>query len=225
MTEPRTATVARVEHAALEQSILALEHDAVLEAAHTRAGQYCQLVLDAPALDGHFALIDPPGAGPLRFLLRAGGPAADALRQIPAGTRIRVHGPMGPGFPVERAQGRDVLLVSAGAGLAAIRPVLLLLVPYGAKNVWLYHGTRTLAHVPFARDLEHAHRQGARVTLAVSREPGAAFAGRVHAAIARDRPDLRGAVAFLCGQSAMVDTLRDELPSFGLDPGEIYVNY
>jgi NAD(P)H-flavin reductase len=226
MTHTRVLRVAHVEFAARDQSILALEHDAVLEAGYTRPGQYCQLGLADPPIDGYFALIDPPASGPFRFLLRAGGPAADALRTVQAGAAITVRGPLGDGFPVERAQGRDVLLVSAGAGIAAIRPLLLSLMPYTARRVWLYHGTRTLAHVPFARDVEHAQKLGAHITITTSQEAKVeAITGRVQHALERDRPDLRNAVAFVSGMPAMVDALRNVLPKLGLAPEAIYLNY
>lgn len=227
-TDLRVLRIAHLEPAAQEQAILAFEHDAVLEAEYLRPGQYCQLGLEAAGLEGYFALIDPPGAGPFRFLLRAGGPAADALRAVPAGTPVTVRGPLGDGFPLERAQGRDVLLVSAGAGLAALRPVLLSLWPYSARRVWLYHGTRTLAHLPFARELEHARQQGAHVTVTTSQEPTpplTVLAGHVQEALEREQPDLRNAVAFVSGMPAMIDALRGVLPKLGLAPEHVYLNY
>lgn len=229
--EFRPARIARIEHVATDQTILALEHDAVLEAAHTRPGQYCQLGfaagLGAAATQSYFVIVDPPGAGPLRFLLGAGGPTASALRAVEPGTEIAARGPLGQGFPVEQAHGRDVLLVSAGSALAAIRPVLVSLMPYTARRVWLYHGARTRAHVPFREDLEHARHQGASVTLVLSREAPAPaeVAGRVQDAIARDGPDLGNAVAYVAGMAEMVDSLRELLPRLGLPPERLYLNY
>lgn len=226
MTDLRTVAIARIEPAAKDQSILSLARDAALEAGYTRPGQYCQLALLDPPIDGHFALLDPPGVNPFRFLLRAGGPAADALRKAPVGTTLGVRGPLGEGFPVERAQGRDVLLVSAGAGIAAIRPLLLSLAPYTGRQVWLFHGTRTLAHVPFALDLERAHKQGAHITLTESRAEGAeGIAGRVQHALERAKPDLHNAVAFVSGMPSMIDALKAVLPKLGLAPDSIHLNY
>jgi sulfhydrogenase subunit gamma (sulfur reductase) len=225
-TAVRTVAVARLEPSAREQAVLTLERDAALEAGHTRPGQYCQLSVPSASIEGHFVLIDPPGAGALRFLLRAGGPAADALRALPVAAPIGVRGPLGDGFPVEHAVGRDVLLVSAGAGIAAIRPLLLSLLPHTARRVWLYHGTRTLAHVPFTRDLEHAQKQGAHVTITVSQLPGASeLTGRVQHAIERDKPELVNAVAFVSGMQAMVDAVRVVMPKLGLPAERIYLNY
>lgn len=221
----RDARIARLDPAAREQTLLSLEHDPVLEAAYSRPGQYCQLRLETAGIEGHFVLVDPPGSGPLRFLLRAGGPAADALRETEAGSHLAVRGPLGEGFPIERAQSRDVLLVSAGSGLAAIRPVLLGLMPFGARRVWLYHGTRTLEHVAFLDDLERAELEGLQLTITSSRGDSGALGDRVQHAIERDRPDLSHAVAFVSGMQGMVDALRNELPKLGLARDAIYLNY
>jgi sulfhydrogenase subunit gamma (sulfur reductase) len=229
--DTRRARIARIEPTAKDQSILSLEHDAVLEAGHIRPGQYCQLGLAAlvhvSAVQSYFVLIDPPGAGPLRFLLQAGGPVADALRSIAPGTEVSVRGPLGPGFPVELAEGRDVLLVSAGSGIAATRAMLVGLMPFTARRVWFYHGARTLAHVPFGPDLERAHKLGAKVVVAVSREgPFKDTAqSRVQHALERDKPDLRNAVAFVAGMPEMVDALRVILPKLGLLPERMHLNY
>jgi NAD(P)H-flavin reductase len=221
----REAHIARLEPAARDQSLLALEHDPVLEAAYTRPGQYCQLRLEDGEIEGHFVLVDPPGAGPFRFLLRSGGPAADALRTKQAGARLDVRGPLGEGFDLDKARDRDVLLVSAGSAIGAIRPVLLALRPYGARRIWLYHGTRTLEHVPFLDDLERSEREGVALTITVSRAGKSQLSERVQHAIRRDRLDLRHAVAYVSGMHAMVEALRIELPRLGLAPEAIYLNY
>ena len=123
----------------------------------------------------------------------------------PVGTTHSVRGPLGDGFPIERAVERDVLLVSAGAGIAAIRPLLLGFARDRSRKVWLYHGSRTLEHVPFAADLKAAQSAGATVTVAVSSSAtGESVTGRVQHAIERERPDLANAVAFVSGMDAMV---------------------
>jgi NAD(P)H-flavin reductase len=227
MSHPeRSLRIASIDPAAREQSVLTLERDAPLEAAYTRVGQYCLLSAEGSDIEGHFVVVDPPGFGPLRFLLRAGGPAADALRTLRPGATLRVRGPLGDGFPLERAAGRDVLLVSAGAGLGAIRPLLLSLLPVAGRKVWLYHGTRTLDYVPFPGDLQRAQAQGAKVVVAVSTTvAGHGLANRVQNALERDKPDLSNGVAFVSGMDAMVDALKRILPRLGLADDRIYLNY
>src|SRR4051812_7005737 len=92
--EVRAVRIASISPAAKDQSVLALERDAALEPGPPPPGQYCQLGVAQPGIvqpgmDGHFFLTDPPAAGAFRFRLRAGGPAADALRKLAAGTEVR----------------------------------------------------------------------------------------------------------------------------------------
>ncbi|MEI8257627.1 MAG: hypothetical protein WCJ30_18280 [Deltaproteobacteria bacterium] len=224
-TKFHEARIARIDAAARDQTLLSLEADPAHEATHLQVGQYCLLRLDERNIEGHFVLIDPPGEGPFRFLLRSGGAAADALRDAESGARVSVRGPLGKGFPIEKAHGRDVLLVSAGSGLAAIRPLLLALEPFGTRRVWLFHGTRTLDHVPFSDDLRRAQDAGLQLTVAVSGKSEAAVDRRVQHAIRRAGPDLSNAVAFVSGMQPMIDELRAELPTLGLAADAIYLNH
>ena len=66
-----------------------------------------------------------------------------ALCAAPAGNPIGVRGPFGVAWPVAEAEGRDVVLVAGGIGLAPLRPVIHELLArrdrYGELNV-LYGG-------------------------------------------------------------------------------------
>lgn len=229
----RPVRVARIVPAAKDQSVLELARDEVLELAYLRAGQYCQLSLSSPSIDGYFAAIDPPGTGPLRFLVRAGGPAGDALRKIPPGTTVLVRGPLGEGFPLELAQGRDVFLASLGPGIAAIRAALLGLEATRAhapgeapSSIALYHGTRSLEYVPFPSDLETAQRAGVRVTIVTAHEGlSEAIAARMRNAIERDKPVLTNAIAFASGVPALTDALAQVLSAHGLAPEQLHTNF
>ncbi len=219
------ARVARIDAAAHELTLLSLEPHPALEALHARVGQYCHLRLDERSPEGHFVLIDPPGSGPLRFLLRAGGAAADTLRDTSSGARLSLRGPLGNGFPLEKAIGRDVLLVSAGSGFAAIRPLLLALPPVAGRRIWLFHGTRTLGHVPFLEDIRRAQRAGVKVAFAVSSGADTGSIGRVQTAIRHAELDLTNAVAFVSGMQPLIDELREDLPRQGLAADAIYLNH
>lgn len=213
--------------------MLELARDEVLELAYLRAGQYCQLSLSTPAIDGYFAILDEPGVGPLRFLLRAGGPAGDALRKVPTGSSLLVRGPLGDGFPLELSHNRDVVFASAGPGIAAVRAGLRALQAHRSSTgdgagttVRLYHGTRSLEHVPFPSDLEAAQRAGVRVTIVTAHEgTSEAIAARVRNAIERDKPALANAVAFASGMPALVDVLKTVLPAHGMPVERLHLNF
>jgi len=87
---------------------------------------------------GQFIMISVPGLGEAPFSLSSGperndcfdttiravGNLTGILDRCVVGTRIGVRGPFGKGWPLEKAKGRDVLVIAGGIGLAPLRPVI-----------------------------------------------------------------------------------------------------
>jgi NAD(P)H-flavin reductase len=57
--------------------------------------------------------------------IRAVGPATRTLRRVKRGDVLGLRGPFGTHWPVDEAQGHDVLVVAGGIGLAPLRPAIL----------------------------------------------------------------------------------------------------
>src|SRR6478609_1029594 len=96
-----------------------------LGAAHTRPGQVIKL--QAPGhRESYFALANAPrGDGTAELLLKRGSPLADAvIAATHGGGTLQATAPFGTGFPVEQAEGRDVLLFANGSGITSIRSLL-----------------------------------------------------------------------------------------------------
>lgn len=67
----------------------------------------------------------PSRPGLLEFCIRRTGTVTDALFQLKENDLIGLRGPYGTGFPVEKMQGKDILIVMGGLGAAPLRSVLL----------------------------------------------------------------------------------------------------
>jgi len=96
-----------------------------LASAHTRPGQIVKL--HAPGhRPGYFALANAPrGDGTGELLVKRGTPLADSVIAVAQhGAIVEATAPFGEGFPIEHAQGRDVLLFAAGSGITPIRSLL-----------------------------------------------------------------------------------------------------
>lgn len=98
---------------------------------------------------------DPGRPGVLAHTIRAVGAVSGALAAMPRGAVVGVRGPFGVGWPVEAAEGGDLLLVAGGIGLAPLRPVVVAATRRRSRfgSVCLLVGARTPADVCFARDL------------------------------------------------------------------------
>lgn len=94
----------------------------------------------AISVSGH-----PAEAEPLAHTIRAAGNVTQALARMGEGGRIGLRGPFGTWWPLEECEGRDLILVAGGIGMAPLRPVVLSVLAnrerYG--EVTLLMGART----------------------------------------------------------------------------------
>ena len=88
-----------------------------LARAHERPGQVVEA--RTPAGAAFFALASAPDPGATaELLVKRGGKVADALvAAATPGAQVDLTRPFGSGFPVEEAEGRDVLLFAAGSAI------------------------------------------------------------------------------------------------------------
>ena len=67
---------------------------------------------------------DPENAQLLDHTIRDVGHVTHGLAQLKQGDRVGLRGPFGRGWPLEEAQGRDVLLITGGLGCAPLVSVI-----------------------------------------------------------------------------------------------------
>ena len=144
--------------------------------AHARAGRRRRTGVPARAV--HDALVDrrrrgadldqrrPDPSGPLVHTVRAVGAVTRAICAARPGAVLGVRGPFGTAWPVEAAEGADLVVVAGGIGLAPLRPVAVprAATPRGASGASsLLYGSRTPA------DLLYPARARALARAAASR--------------------------------------------------------
>ncbi|MCP3136093.1 ferredoxin reductase domain-containing protein [Pyxidicoccus xibeiensis] len=200
-----------------------------LVGAHQRPGQYVRLRL--PGLEpGLFAIASPPEhqGTEWEFLIKDGSVLPDALIRLTPGARVQVTRPEGKGFPLERGRAHDVLLFATGSGISAIRSVIASIrrerEAYG--RVTLYFGARTPGAFAYWDELHEWEAGGIRVVRTVS-QPGASgwqgLTGYVQAHLGE--VPVQNAVAFLCGQSEMVQGVIAALQARGMPRSDLSLNF
>jgi NAD(P)H-flavin reductase len=200
---------------------------------HERAGQVVKA--RAPGVgEGFFALSSAPDpGGQAELLLKRGGRVADALvAGARPGTTLELTRPFGNGFPLEDAEGRDVLLFAAGSAIGPIRALVQHVLAHRNRfgRVTLFYGQRHGAE--FAYRAEHLdwERRGVRVVLCPSGADDAwqGLRGRVQEvarSLAFGGISTGEAVAFVAGMTAMVDDVRRTLGGAGIPPGRVHANF
>lgn len=190
-------------------------------------GQYVRVF--AAGGDSFFAIATgwPTRSERIELLVKRGGRVADRVVASSRHERLLVSGPLGKGFPVERAAGHDVLLVATGSGVGAVRALVqrLLAERVTTGRLRLVVGARRPDGFAFDSEMESLRHQKVEVVRTVSRPGGSAWrgpTGHVQNHLGEFRPD--GTVVFLCGQRAMVAQVTELLVSRGLPQERIFLN-
>lgn len=93
--------------------------DAVLQRSYRFApGQFNMLYLFGVGEVPISIVSDPEDDTLLDHTIRAVGRVTNGLARLQAGDRIGIRGPYGRGWPLERARGRDVCIITGGLGCA-----------------------------------------------------------------------------------------------------------
>lgn len=170
---------------------------------------------------------DSPGQA-LVQTIRAVGAVTRALCATAPGDMIGVRGPFGTDWRVSGADGRDMLIVAGGIGLAPLRPVLLAALAERARygRVVLLVGARSPGDLVFTRELDTWRRRGVDVRVTVDHgNPGwdgrvGLVTGLIKDAIA----DPAGTAAFVCGPEIMMRLSAQALVDAGIPARDIRVS-
>jgi len=158
--------------------------------------------------------------------IRAVGAVTRALCAAEPGDMIGVRGPFGTDWQVNGADGRDMVVVAGGIGLAPLRPVLLAALARRQGRVVLLVGARSPGELIFPRELETWRRRGADVRVIVD-QADVGWDGRVGLVtelIKEAVADPARTAAFVCGPEIMMRLSAQALADAGVPAGEIRVS-
>jgi NAD(P)H-flavin reductase len=161
--------------------------------------------------------------------IRAVGPVTRALAQLRPGDSVGLRGPFGTAWPVVEAEGRDVVMVAGGIGLAPIRPAIYHLLAHRERygRVVILIGARTPADLLYPREIETWRGRfdvDVEVTVDRAAHPWHGTVGVVTGLIPRAHLDPQATVAFLCGPEIMIAYSAIELGHGGILPQRIHVS-
>lgn len=200
--------------------------DPALAAAHREHGQYIEVRDDGDR--GYFAIASAPAEPTWDLLVRDGGGMGERLRTLSLGAAVDVSAPNGPGFPVDSARGRALMIAVTGSGIAAVLSTLGARIERGdAARTFLFYGVRDRSELGLHAELTAMRRAGVHVTICLSREhvdePGF-YRGYVQDVARQRHWQLAGAMVFAAGNDAMLNDMRAAAPALGIDPTDVRVN-
>ncbi len=193
------------------------------------SGQVAMLQVGKEEL-AYFAFASAPTDRDLEILVKRTVGASLALFDMKAGEQVDLISVVGHGFDLDRQQGRDLVFVAMGTGVAplrsALRHVLNRKTDFG-QLVVLY-GARTPDDFCYRDETQSWEDAGVELRQVISKPDGHDWSGPtgyVQTLLDHVLPDLNSPVALVCGSREMIAQTRDRLQQMGFAPEAILTNY
>lgn len=172
---------------------------------------------------------NPADTGKLVHTIRALGSITQSLCSTKNGGVIGVRGPFGTHWPMVEAEGKDVVIVTGGIGLAPLRPAIYHLLAnrdlYG--EIVLLYGARSPEEMLFVKELEQWRGRfdvNVQVTVDVAKAGWLGNVALVTALIPNAPFDPYHTIALICGPEVMMRFTLIELKKRGIDDDRIFVS-
>jgi len=170
---------------------------------------------------------DPARGDLFAHTTREVGGVTRALGRLRRGDVVGLRGPFGRGWPLDEAEGRDVVLVAGGIGIAPLRSLVYALLGQRSRyrRIALAYGARAPGDVLFADEFDMWRSRGrmdVEVTVDRATESWRGRVGVVTTLLRRFSFDPAETVAFLCGPEIMMRYAAGDLMARDVAPRSIY---
>ncbi|OGX14771.1 MAG: oxidoreductase [Omnitrophica WOR_2 bacterium RBG_13_41_10] len=194
-----------------------------------KTGQFVELTLPGIGEAPFTPSSDPNVKEKLDVTMMNAGRVTSLLHNIPKNTSLGIRGPYGKGYPLEQFEGKDVLIVGGGVGLAPLRSLILALFARIDKynKVVLRYGARTPEDLLYKELIPRWSRKK-KVDVFTTVDVGdSSWKGNVGlvTTILKDLPvDLKKAISVVCGPPIMMKFVTLKLLDLGFSPKDIYLS-
>src|ERR1035437_6183037 len=204
--------------------------------------EYLDPAAQAGFAPGQFNMIHLPGFGEvaisicsdpntpkvMEHTIRYAGSVTRAIGRLRVGDTVGMRGPYGNPWPMQLAEGKDLMIVSGGIGLAPLRPLILEVIHRRSSfgRVLLLYGGRTPQDLLYTGEFEKWQDGGIEMNVSVDRA-GETWKGQVRVipmAFYRIRLDHRNTLVFSCGPEIMMRFVIYEAMARRIPKEAIYVS-
>jgi sulfhydrogenase subunit gamma (sulfur reductase) len=179
----------------------------------------------------YFAIASAPDDEELEFLVKlSNDPAGRELYETKPGGSVKLVKVAGHGFDLKAQEGRDLVFVAMGTGVAPLRSALRAVLPHAERygQIFVLYGARTPEDFCYRDETEAWRAAGVELRQVISRPDGYEWAGQtgyVQSLLDNVLPELSDPVALVCGSREMIEQTRDRLHEMGFEPERILTNY
>ncbi|MEM1953218.1 MAG: FAD/NAD(P)-binding protein [Candidatus Caldarchaeum sp.] len=170
-----------------------------------------------------------PAGDSLYFTVRAVGSVTKAIVRSENNSIIGVRGPFGNGWPIEEAEGLDVVVVAGGIGLAPLRPAIRHIIANREKfgQFFVLYGARSPAELLYKKELSRwRSRLDTQVLITVDRGDSKwrGHIGVVTTLFRNIRLDPTKTIALVCGPEIMMKFTVLELKNQGVKEDRVFIS-
>ena len=162
----------------------------------------------------------------LEFALQRVGKVTNALHRLGVGAEIGFRGPYGNSFPLDLLQGKNLVFVAGGIGLAPLRSLIWNVIDNRDKyeKVDIIYGARSPADLCFKYDLDTwGNDKAVNMSTTVDKgdESWTGRVGFVPQVLEQVAPSASDAVAIVCGPPIMIRFTFPVLEKLGFTPEQM----
>ncbi len=162
----------------------------------------------------------------LEFALQRVGKVTNALHRLGVGAEIGFRGPYGNGFPLDFLQGKNLVFVAGGIGLAPLRSLIWNVIDNRDKyeKVDIVYGAHSPADLCFKYDLDTWGKDktvNMVTTVDKGDESWTGKVGFVPQVLEQVAPSASNAVAIVCGPPIMIRFTFPVLEKLGFTPEQM----
>jgi NAD(P)H-flavin reductase len=223
----RTETTDR----SLKTYVLRFQNGNDAERFRYRPGQFAEISLAGKGEVPIGIASSPTEGDALAFTINRAGVVTTAIHNLRAGELLGVRGPLGNGFPLERLEGRNLVIIGGGFAFTTLRSLAVyamapanrarfgrLTVVYGARRPGLLLYRKELEEWRARNDIEVA------VTVDAAEGEWAGRVGFVPTVAKEVAPASDNAFALVCGPPVMIKCTLPILADLGFPPDRILLS-
>lgn len=178
----------------------------------------------------YFAFASAPEDAELEVLVKQNVGASNRIFEMPPGERIELIDVAGHGFALDEQQGKDLVFVAMGTGVAPLRSALRHVLKRKGNfgQLVVLYGARTPDDFCYRDETQTWEDAGVELKQVISRPDGHDWSGPtgyVQSLLDHVLPSLDSPIALICGSLEMMEQTRDRLGRMGFKPNEILTNY
>ena len=194
---------------------------------HYAPGQFVEVTAfrigEAP-----FSITSMPTGQGIEISVADVGDVTKALNLKKVGDLIGIRGPYGNSFPLDEMQGKAIILIAGGIGLAVLRPLINLITCSldNFPNVVVLYGCKSPQHICFQEDI-HRWRQFPNIkvfiTVDTKDQVWTGDIGNITTLFSKVSV-LPSSIAIVCGNMPMIKATIPKLLEIGLKPAQIFIS-